>query len=243
LGPLTFGTILKAALIAGLAAGLTAALFHLVFTEPLIDRAIALEEASHADSGHMDEPLVSRSTQKRGLVVGFVLLGIAWAMVFGVAFQAAQRWLPAMSRFKQGASMALFAYWAVALLPFLKYPANPPGIGDPETIGQRQALYAGFLALSVVTVLFGIWLMRTLEERSASSTRATSLGWAAIVGVSLLLFLLMPGIAQEGELPPDLLNSFRIMSILGLTVFWTTMGVLFGKLIGQAPARRADLPA
>ena len=43
MGPLTFGTILKAALIAGLAAGLTAALFHLVFTEPLIDRAIALE--------------------------------------------------------------------------------------------------------------------------------------------------------------------------------------------------------
>jgi predicted cobalt transporter CbtA len=233
-GTLAFGTVLKAALIAGLAAGLTAAVFHLLFTEPLIDRAVTLEEASHHDGDH-EPALVSRDTQKKGLVVGFVLLGISWAMVFGVAFQAAQRWLPAMSRFKQGAIMALFAYWAVALLPFLKYPANPPGIGDPQTIGQRQALYAGFLALSVITVLFGIWLIRSLDVRLANSTRATSLGWAAIIGVSLLLFLLMPGISEEGNLPADLLNSFRVMSILGLTIFWATMGLLFGKLIGQAP--------
>jgi predicted cobalt transporter CbtA len=236
---LTFGTVLKAALIAGVAAGLTAAVFHLFFTEPLIDRAIALEEAAHAGGDHADEPLVSRDTQKRGLVVGFMLLGIAWSMVFGVAFQAAQRWLPAMSRFRQGAIMALFAYWAVALLPFLKYPANPPGIGDPETIGQRQALYAGFLALSVITVLLGIWLMRALELRLASPTRATVLGWAAIIGVGVVLFLLMPGISEEGGLPPDLLSSFRVMSILGLTIFWVTMGLLFGKLVGREHARTA----
>ena len=98
-------------------------------------------------------------------------------------------------------------------------------------------MYAGFLALSVITVLFGIWLIRSLEVRLANSTRATSLGWAAIVGVSLLLFLLMPGVSEEGSLPADLLNSFRVMSILGLTIFWATMGLLFGKLIGQAPAR------
>ena len=235
---LSFGTVLKAALVAGLAAGLTAAIFHLFLTEPLIDRAITLEEAGHV-SGHDEPELVSRDTQKKGLVVGFVLLGISWGMVFGVAFQAAQRWLPAMSRFKQGLTMALFAYWAVALLPFLKYPANPPGIGDPNTIGERQALYAGFLALSVITVLLGIWLMSRMQTRLASSTRATSLGWAAIVGIGLLLFVLMPGIAEEGDLPTDLLNSFRAMSILGLTVFWVTMGVLFGKLIGQTTPVRA----
>lgn len=234
---LTFSTVLKAALVAGLAAGLTAAIFHLFFTEPLIDLAVAIEEAGDM-SDHGPE-LVSRETQKKGLVVGFVLLGIAWSMVLGVAFQAAQRWLPAMSRFKQGLTMALFAYWAVALLPFLKYPANPPGIGDPETIGERQALYAGFLALSVITVLVGIWLMSALKARRSSSTRATSLGWAAIVAVGLLLFVLMPGISEDGDLPADLLNSFRVMSILGLTIFWGTMGVLFGKLIGQTPVRTA----
>jgi hypothetical protein len=172
-------------------------------------------------------------------VLGFVLLGISWGMVFGVAFQAAQRWLPAMSRFKQGLTMALFAYWTVALLPFLKYPANPPGMGDPETIGERQALYAGFLALSVITVLLGVWLMSALQTRLANGTRATSLGWAAIVGISLLLFVLMPGIPEVSELPSDLLNWFRVMSVLGLTVFWATMGVLFGKLIGHTPVRAA----
>ena len=237
MGTLTFGTILKAALIAGLAAGLTASVFHLVFTEPLIDRAVALEEASH--TGESAPEIVSRDTQKKGLVIGFVMLGVAWSMIFGVAFQLAQRWLPPISRFKQGVVMAVFAYWAVALLPFLKYPANPPGVGDPDTIGERQALYAGFLVLSIVTVLLGAWLTRTLQKRLANDTRATSLGWAAIIALSLLLFVLMPGMAEEGDIPDDLLNSFRITSLLGLTIFWGTMGLLFGKLIGQSPARTA----
>jgi predicted cobalt transporter CbtA len=234
---LTFGTILKAALIAGLAAGLTAAVFHLIFTEPLIDRAVALEEASHM--GQNAPEVVSRDTQKKGLVVGFVMLGVAWSMVFGVAFQAAQRWLPPISRFKQGVVTAVFAYWAVALLPFLKYPANPPGVGDPDTIGERQALYAGFLALSIITVLLGAWLTRLLQKRLENDTRATSLGWAAIIGLSLLLFVVMPGTSEDGDIPVDLLNSFRIMSLVGLTIFWATLGLLFGKLIGQAPARTA----
>ncbi|HEX3244431.1 MAG TPA: CbtA family protein [Chloroflexota bacterium] len=234
---LTFGTVLKAALIAGLAAGLTASVFHLVFTEPLIDRAVAMEEASHMDDSAPG--VVSRDTQKKGLVVGFVMLGVAWSIIFGVAFQAAQRWLPPISRFKQGVVMAAFAYWAVALLPFLKYPANPPGVGDPDTIVERQALYAGFLVLSIITVLLGAWLTRTLQKRLSNDTRATSLGWAAIIGLSLLLFVLMPGIAEDGDIPDDLLNSFRVMSLVGLTIFWATMGLLFGKLIGQAPAHAA----
>ena len=70
----------------------------------------------------------------------------------------------------------------------------------------------------------------------ASGARATGLGWAAIISVSLLLFLIMPGIAEDGHLPEDLLNSFRVMSLVGLTIFWGTMGLLFGKLIGKAPA-------
>jgi predicted cobalt transporter CbtA len=238
LGALPFGTVIKAALIAGLAAGLTAALFHLVFTEPLIDQAVTLEEASHGPAEH-EPALVTRDTQKKGLVVGYVLLGIAWSLIFGVAFQGVQRWLPTSDRFKQGVVMAVFAYWAVALLPFLKYPANPPGMGDPETIGQRQALYGGFLVLSIVTVLVGVWLTRSLRNRRASQTRALSLGWAAIIGLSLLLFVMMPGVAEEGEIPDNLLNSFRLMSLIGLTVFWATMGLLFGKLIGQTPPARA----
>ena len=35
----------------------------------------------------------------------------------------------------------------------IKYPANPPAVGDPETIYYRQSLYVGYLAISGFTAL------------------------------------------------------------------------------------------
>lgn len=230
--PLPLGTILKAALIAGVAAGMTTAVFHLAFTEPLIDRAIALEEAAHASSAGHEEPLVSRDAQRKGLVVGFVLLGIAWAVAFSVAFRAVQRFLPASSRFKQGIALASLAYWAVALLPSLKYPANPPGIGDPDTIGYRQTLYAGFLVLSIGAVIIGPWLAQKLARSPSGVEGVSWMSWGFVVALSLIIFLAMPSISEEGNLPMDLLGSFRLASLLGLTLFWAVLGGLFGKLIG-----------
>lgn len=44
--------------------------------------------------------------------------------------------------------------WLVLfLIPVPKYPANPPAIGDPDTIYYRQSLYVAFLAISG----FGAW--------------------------------------------------------------------------------------
>ena len=35
----------------------------------------------------------------------------------------------------------------------IKYPANPPAVGDPETIYYRQSLYVGYLVISGFTAL------------------------------------------------------------------------------------------
>ncbi|MFN0070582.1 MAG: CbtA family protein [Chloroflexota bacterium] len=236
---LPFGTILKAALIAGLAAGLTASVFHLVFTEPLIDRAVALEAHDHVADDVNEPALVSRDTQRKGLVVGFVLLGLTWSLIFGIAFQAAQRWLPATSRFRQGLVMALLAYWSVALLPFLKYPANPPGVGDAETIGLRQALYAAFLVLSISSVFLGGWLARSVLPALSRGMGLAAPGWAGVAVLGVIVFMAMPSAAVEVTIPADLLSTFRIASLAGLTVFWSTMGLLFGKLISGGPVRAA----
>jgi predicted cobalt transporter CbtA len=134
------GTILKAAIIAGLLAGLTVAVFHLVVTEPIIDQAIALEE-QRADAGHAhEEPIVSRRAQRGGLILGYLLYGLTWALLFAVVFQVTQRWLPANSGVAQGALLAFLAYWSVCLLPFLKYPANPPAIGRRSTRASWRSL-------------------------------------------------------------------------------------------------------
>src|SRR5580658_3615771 len=40
------------------------------------------------------------------------------------------------------------------LAPSLKYPANPPSVGDPETIGVRTGAYFLLIAISVVASAF-----------------------------------------------------------------------------------------
>jgi predicted cobalt transporter CbtA len=229
------GTILKAALIAGLAAGLTAALFHSIATEPVIDRAIELEEQRHAGEVAQEEPIVSREVQKGGLVVGFLVYGVTWALLMAVVFHLAQRWLPGGGSFRQRLLFALAAYWAVGLLPFLKYPANPPGVGDPETIGYRQALYLAFLGLSVLGTALAIALGRRLGQARAAGRG----GWwmaPLILGVfSALLFVVMPANPDAIELPADLVASFRALSLVGLTLFWGVLGFLFANLL-KTPA-------
>jgi predicted cobalt transporter CbtA len=226
-------TILTAAIVAGLLAGLTVAAFHLIFTEPIIDQAIALEEQHAESAGAHEEPIVSRRAQKGGLVLGYLLYGLTWALPFGVVYQLAQRWLPLDSRLKQGLLLAFIAYWSVCLLPFLKYPANPPGVGDPATIGYRQALYVGFLALSVAAAATSIGLGRYLA-RSQDTQRGP---WipigACLVVFSAALYVLMPSNPDEVTLPADLVRNFRALSLLGLTLFWAVLGFLFGKLLGR----------
>ena len=174
----SLGTILKAAIIAGLLAGLTVSVFHLVVTERLIDQAIEMEEqqahAPGAAAHDEEEPIVSRRVQKGGLVLGYLLYGLTWALPFGVVFQLARRWLPNASGMKQGLVLAFFAYWAVCLLPFLKYPANPPGVGDPETIGYRQTLYLGFLVLSIAVTVVSVWIGRSVtRSRDSGPSRGS----------------------------------------------------------------------
>lgn len=232
---LSLGTVLKAALIAGLAAGLTVAVFHLIVTEPLIDRAVTLEEQSHAGQGAHEAPLVSRDAQHKGLVLGYILYGLTWALLFGVTYQLAQRWLPARNRMTQGLVFAFLAYWALALLPFLKYPANPPGIGDPETIGARQALYFGFLILSVMGAFLSVWIGRTLGRRYSGSQRTWLFTVALMAAFGLLLYAAMPSTVDEMHMPVGLVSSFRALSLAGLTLFWLVLGLLFGRLLSGPP--------
>jgi predicted cobalt transporter CbtA len=219
------GPILKAALIAGLLAGLVTAVFHFAVTEAVIDNAIALELAHRAGDEHAD-PIVSRATQRVGLFVGFLLYGLTWSLLFGAVYHLAQRRLPASGVLRRGLVLAAAGYWAVALLPALKYPANPPGVGEPETIGYRQALYLAMLALSVASTAVALVL-----------ARADGRGWPRALGVlavsAVALYLLLPANPDPVTLPADLVGQFRLLSIAGLTIFWLVLGLTFGLLLGR----------
>jgi hypothetical protein len=87
---------LRSALIAGLIAAVLASLFHQVLTEPVIDRAIAAEEAREAaQPGHAhEEPVVSRRGPKIGLVVGLLIYGLTWGLLVGFGLYLTRGWAP-----------------------------------------------------------------------------------------------------------------------------------------------------
>jgi hypothetical protein len=141
----TLGSMLKASVVAGLLAGALISGFHALLIEPVIERAIALEEQhSQAHGAAHAEPVVDRPTQRWGLVLGFVLYGAIWGLLLGVLLYLTQGWRPATwTVVRYGVVLAVLLGWSVAWFPFLKYPANPPGVGEAETVGiGRRSTWA-----------------------------------------------------------------------------------------------------
>jgi len=228
-------SVLKAAVLAGLLAGLVAAGFHSLLTEPVIDRAIQIEEqASKAQGKPVEEPVVSRRTQRVGLVFGFLLYGGAWGLLAGVVSHLVRSRLPALSDAKRGAVLALLGGWSVAIFPFLKYPANPPGVGEPATIGYRQGLYLGFIGLSIIGAILAFWLQRSLGSRTRS---AWPLALALYVVYLVLVYLAMPSNPDPVGMPSRLVWTFRALSLAGLVLFWGVLGAAFGWLCRERERR------
>jgi predicted cobalt transporter CbtA len=225
--------VLKAALFAGLIAGAAAAAFHWFFTEPLIDRAIEIEAHSHAGISP-GEPVVGRPAQQLGLFFGFLLYGAAWGILFGLLVYAIRRWFADTSCGKQGFALALFLGWSVALFPLLKYPANPPGVGAAETIGYRQELFLGFIALSLVGAFAALAVERSLR-RAARPARAIVI--AAYAAYLASIFVLLPANPDPVKLDSELVRGFRALSLLGQILFWAVMGGMFWRLCRTTPER------
>ena len=231
------GGVMRAAILAGLLAGLVAAAFHFVWTEPVIERAIALESLRQQAQATVEEPMVSRGAQQVGLFVGFLVYGLTWSLLFGATFHLVQRWLPASwDPRRRGLLLALLGYWSVALVPFVKYPANPPGVGDPDTIALRQALYLGLLALSVAGTAAVVAVARVVGR-----------GWwpgaVCLLLVAVFLNVALPGNPDPVSMPDTIVTPFRWLSLAGLSVFWAVLGLSFGLLLPtERPLRLPSRP-
>lgn len=237
--PLRLATVLRAAVLAGLVAGGVVAAFHLVVTEPVIDRAIQLEnDQSRARGEGTVAPLVSRPTQKVGLVAGFLVYGAVWGALFGVAYRLVAPRLPGGTAARQGWLLAALAGWAVAIFPFLKYPASPPGVGSAETIWYRQTLYFSFVILSVVGVGLADAVGRVLTARKAID-RGQHLTWLLPIALyahyAVILYALMPANPDRVTVPTSIVVTFQAVSLIGLVLFWAVLGGAFGRLAHERP--------
>jgi len=204
-------------------------------TEPIIEQAVALEELSEPAS--MQPPVFSRDVQRVGLFVGFLIYGVTWSLLFSVAYQLTRGRFPGAIR-QRSYVLAAAALWAVCLLPFLRYPANPPGVGEPESITYRQALYLGMLSLSIAGTLFAALFGRYLATRSKNGV----VPWAGALGFlgvfSLVVWAVMPANPDPIHAPLWLVDQFRVRSAAGLALFWLVMGPTFAFFASRAAQPR-----
>jgi predicted cobalt transporter CbtA len=220
---------LRRGMAAGLLAGLLAGLFAFFVGEPILDRAIALEEA-----GAHHEEVFSRSTQKVGLFIATGLFGVTVGGLFGIVYAFFRERLAAGSDLKHSISLAGAIFAGAFLIPFLKYPANPPSIGDPSTIRERTAAYFTLVALSLLATLIAWLAARSLKARGVGALRRRLTVGAGLVVVAGVLFLLLPAASSADGFPSGMLWAFRLSSFGTQLVFWAGLGLLFGMLCERA---------
>lgn len=235
-------TLLVRGLLVGVLAGLLVSAFAWVFSEPLIDRAIGFEDHLHAATAEAPEPeLVSRAVQSTiGLLTGVVVYSSALGGIFALVFAYAQGRLGRMGPRGTAAILAAAAFVVLFLVPQLKYPANPPSIGDPDTIRQRTALYFMMIAWSVMAAVAALLIAGRLLQRLGIWNASLLGGLLYIVAAGLVIGLL-PSVDEVPEdFPATLLWQFRVVSLGGHVVLLGTLGLVFGALT-ERPVSLATL--
>jgi hypothetical protein len=273
-GALVSGLVLRAAGV-GLLGGLVAFVFARIFAEPLIQRAVDYEggrgEAEAALAAAAGEPvgaggseLFSRAVQGNvGIGVGIILFGLAVGCFFGVAYCLAYGRVGRVSARQLSLLVAGGGFLVLFLVPFLKYPANPPAVGNDATIAQRAGLYGVMVVACLVFGAAAIWLGQRLAPRFGTWNATLLAGLAFVVVIGLVMVLLPPLgslSANAGEVgpaltetpqplrdpsgaivfpgfDPDLLYYFRLYSVMAQALLWGVIGVAFAPLAERLLAR------
>ncbi|WP_176445274.1 CbtA family protein [Maliponia aquimaris] len=221
-------------LLAGLLASIVTFGVALVVGEPMLDAAIALESAesnAHAagTSGPTDTDGMSRRMQAGpGLFVGLAAVGAALGGILAISFAVAQGRFSHGSRRATVGWLAALGFVAVIVVPMLKFPGNPPAVGNPETIGARTLAYFAFLGLSLAALGLAVSSVRNISSRR----RKTLVGGAIYAGVMAVAAFLLPSFHEvDPAFPRDLLWQFRASTLAVQATLWTSTAILFGWLV------------
>jgi predicted cobalt transporter CbtA len=236
-------TLLICGLVAGLCGGLLATGFVSLAGEPAVDRAIAYEDGASHHAEAAEPAPVSRGLQKSaGLLTAALVYGLAlggvFALVFAVAYGRVVRAGPRATAY----GLAAAAFLVVYLVPFLKYPASPPGATDPATIGRRTALYATMIAISVLAAV------AAARVRRVAAARFDAHGASLAAGLVFVVIVVAAGLALPSvhEIPKDFpattLWRFREASVGMQAVLWLTIGLVFGTPAQRVMTGQRALP-
>jgi predicted cobalt transporter CbtA len=237
-------------LVRGMLIGLVAALLCFGFLklagEPSVDHAIAFESAmdeakakAEADAAaakglpapveHEEPELVSRPVQAGiGLLTGVTVYSTAFGGLFALVFALVYGRMADLVPRATSAVLAAIGFICVYVTPMLKYPANPPSVGLPETIGMRTSLYFAMILISLAAMI-AAGMLRNRLRRGFGAWNATLIAGATYLVVMAVVAFALPAVNEVPEdFPATVLWQFRIASLGGQVIMWTTLGLLFG---------------
>ncbi|MEC3916481.1 CbtA family protein [Nocardia sp. CDC160] len=261
----------------GALGGLLAFVFARIMAEPIINRAIdyesgrddaqmALDKAAGKPMGDMGPDLFTRSQQQNfGLPFGMIVFGAAMGALFAVVYFLALRRVGKITARNLALLVSGGMFLTLYAVPFLKYPANPPSIGHPETIKERTGLFVAMIVISAAVLLAAIWVGRKLAARLGNWT-ATIAGAASFTVVMAIVMLILPSLGhlsankEYGDFatetpqplkdpsgtivypgfPADDLYHFRLYSFAAQLILWVVIGVGFAWLAPRLLGERAD---
>ena len=232
-------------LISGALAGTVHGVANLILVEPYLDTAIGIENQHLFASGEEKDTPEFRAEfdsyrywQKGGQILAGAILGTSVGALFGIVYAYSRNSLPGRTDLKKTFILAAIMWLTVFIIPFLKYPANPPTVGDPETVVLRSILYLSFIAISG----FGAVGFYQMYKKLQSGKKVIAfVGYAIFIST---VFVVMPPNPDEISAPIELVNQFRMMSVIAVSVFWVSvaaiLGIFWHKFQPQLPIVKND---
>lgn len=229
--------------LAGAIAGAILATVNQGIVEPYIDAAIDIENRNAIAAGELFNPNeynAYRIWQKGGEIAAGTILGMAIGSLFGIVFAYSRSSIPGSSNKRKALILAGIMWFVLFLVPALKYPANPPAVGDPETIYYRQSLYLAYLAISGFSALGLAYLFRKLGAIQAKKAIVPAIYAAIMLGA----YFAMPPNPDAISAPMDLVTTFRIASAFTMSMFWGLLGIILGAFWDKLkPHQTAEIKA
>ena len=231
------GLFIIIVLISGCFAGLVHGGLNLILVEPYLDQAISIENQTLFATGEEEDTTSFwveynsyRVWQKGGQVLAGAILGTSIAALVGIVFLFVRKSLPEGNNVKKTLILSGLMWFTIFVIPFLKYPANPPTVGDAETVVMRGILFLSFIAISGLGAVAFYQVYKKLQNKKF----LVFVGYAVFIGVA---FFLMPENPDEITAPMDLVEGFRGASFVAVSVYWLTLGLILGGFVEKLQER------
>ena len=224
-------------LISGCFAGLIHGGLNLVLVEPYLDQAIGIENQTLFATGEEEDTTSFwveynsyRAWQKGGQVLAGAILGTSIAALVGIVFLFVRKSLPEGNNVKKMLILSGLMWFTIFVIPFLKYPANPPTVGDAETVVMRGILFLSFIAISGLGAIAFYQVYNKIQNKKFLAF----VGYATFISVA---FFLLPGNPDEITAPTELVEGFRGASFVAVSVYWLTLALILGGFVEKLQER------